>query len=285
MDTLYHYCSIPVFHSIITNQEIWLSSLLSSNDSMEGKIAHQIVNELCAKHSLNSDSLAVLQDALEFSQTHADCLGFCLSEKQDQLSQWRGYADDGRGFAIGFNKNYLEELSKKNRRSSYAFEIRKVNYEQTLQELTVKPFVVRVIEMISEGALARPENNLLGLLSEQSKAEAKKAYEKNIQELYLESSSLLFKTFRLKHPAFAEEAEWRLLNYVPIGGGKDTLFRATKDRLVPYKTLKLAQLNMQPVNEVIIGPKNNTMLEVIERILSSNLFENVKVIKSQSTYR
>lgn len=33
---------------------------------------------------------------------------FCLSEEADLLSQWRGYADDGRGVCIGFKKEALE---------------------------------------------------------------------------------------------------------------------------------------------------------------------------------
>lgn len=37
----------------------------------------------------------------------------CLSEHGDILSQWRTYADDGRGFAIGFsveNTNFLQNI-------------------------------------------------------------------------------------------------------------------------------------------------------------------------------
>ena len=37
----------------------------------------------------------------------------CLfSESKDKLSQWRGYAQDGKGIAIGFNKDVLEELNQ-----------------------------------------------------------------------------------------------------------------------------------------------------------------------------
>jgi len=31
----------------------------------------------------------------------------CFSEKEDDLSQWRGYADDGRGMVIGFDRQKL----------------------------------------------------------------------------------------------------------------------------------------------------------------------------------
>lgn len=36
----------------------------------------------------------------------------CFSEKMDCLSQWRGYADDGKGISIGFCKKMLESFPK-----------------------------------------------------------------------------------------------------------------------------------------------------------------------------
>lgn len=36
----------------------------------------------------------------------------CFSENGDILSQWRAYADDGKGLAIGFNVKKIEELLK-----------------------------------------------------------------------------------------------------------------------------------------------------------------------------
>ena len=35
---------------------------------------------------------------------------FCLSEEKDLLSQWRGYADDGKGIFIGFNGEFLDGI-------------------------------------------------------------------------------------------------------------------------------------------------------------------------------
>ena len=34
----------------------------------------------------------------------------CFSDNADQLSQWRGYGDDGRGVSIGFNRTLLERF-------------------------------------------------------------------------------------------------------------------------------------------------------------------------------
>jgi hypothetical protein len=39
-------------------------------------------------------------------------VGFCLSEEGDLLSQWRGYADDGCGVAIGFESSFFSDLTE-----------------------------------------------------------------------------------------------------------------------------------------------------------------------------
>lgn len=31
----------------------------------------------------------------------------CFSKNGDLLSQWRAYAEDGKGFSIGFDSNYI----------------------------------------------------------------------------------------------------------------------------------------------------------------------------------
>ena len=45
-DTLYHYCPVATFASIIKNDSIWLSSLSLSNDYMEGKLAKETFDRL-----------------------------------------------------------------------------------------------------------------------------------------------------------------------------------------------------------------------------------------------
>jgi len=51
-----------------------------------------------------------------------------FSESEDQLSQWRGYAQNGKGLAIGFDKRILEELNLIN---EYNIAFGKVIYNDT----------------------------------------------------------------------------------------------------------------------------------------------------------
>jgi hypothetical protein len=54
---------------------------------------------------LDTDSL--ISSAIDNESCTYYCV--CFSEIGDLLSQWRGYADDGRGVAIGFNEDLLKE--------------------------------------------------------------------------------------------------------------------------------------------------------------------------------
>lgn len=111
MDTLYHYTSSSAFVEIIKNNSIWLSDLSLSNDYKEGKIVMETVDRLLDDANLKTNQKEFIKDALMSLENNFSCYGFCLSQNPDQLSQWRGYADDGSGFSIGFSRKYLYELT------------------------------------------------------------------------------------------------------------------------------------------------------------------------------
>jgi hypothetical protein len=52
----------------------------------------------------------------------------CFSTEKDSLGQWRGYANDGRGVAIGFNADILKGLENQN------IYLNKVIYHENIQE-------------------------------------------------------------------------------------------------------------------------------------------------------
>lgn len=111
MEILYHYCSTATFHSIVDTRSVRLSSLSLSNDTLEGKLVANAVAQLAKRDDLSQATSLRLQDYLNFFEKIFDGLGFCLSEDGDVLSQWRGYAADATGVAIGFSRAYLEWLS------------------------------------------------------------------------------------------------------------------------------------------------------------------------------
>lgn len=92
-----------------------------------------------------------------------------------------------------------------------------------------------------------------------------------------------------KNSFFKEEQEWRLFRSIVVGAFKDLEipieFRASNDRVVPYLKFPEGELSSSAIDEVILGPKNNTPIDVIEAILARNGFENVNVTQSKGSYR
>lgn len=152
-DTLYHYCSTESFTSILRTHSVWLSSLNLSNDSMEGRMVNATVLRLAEKDGLDADALRRLRESLSFTERTLDGLGFCLSEDGDLLSQWRGYADDGRGVAIGFSRSYLEWLAKSSRGAYFApqrlelFRIEFLNYVLIAFRQSLKLLLAHVMRL------------------------------------------------------------------------------------------------------------------------------------------
>lgn len=107
---VYHYCSLDSFFAIINHSTIRLSNIAKSNDREEVRHCFDIFEKTlrdsclefskyygCRKFFDNIDyndlvSRAVTNDSLIYYVS-------CFSAESDLLSQWRGYADDGRGVA------------------------------------------------------------------------------------------------------------------------------------------------------------------------------------------
>lgn len=89
---LYHYTSREVFWKILEGESFLARHILFSNDSEENRIGTTKIKKAMSKIGL---TLAE-SDALPFM--------ICFCEKEDLLSQWRGYANEGVAFEFDFSK-------------------------------------------------------------------------------------------------------------------------------------------------------------------------------------
>ena len=107
--------------------------------------------------------------------------------------------------------------------------------------------------------------------------------------------SLIFKNTK-----FNEEMEWRII-YVPTittNDGKDIqiglaqrlisdlMFRYTEQAIIPRFDLPFFESrDEEPINEIVLGPKNTTETFVVRMLLDKYGLGNVNVIKSEASYR
>jgi hypothetical protein len=58
-----------------------------------------------------------------------------------------------------------------------------------------------------------------------------------------------------------------------------------EDRIIPYQQVELKELTENPIDTVILGPKNLTPEGIVQNMLGKNGFKYVKVIRSEASYR
>jgi len=112
-DILYHYCSATTLFAIIKNQSLRATSLAYLNDQREVVHGQEALVAWCdsaLKTEQRALSIKALTEMKEVAQAYdiRNLFGICFSQAGDKLSQWRGYANQGRGYAIGFRKSAFE---------------------------------------------------------------------------------------------------------------------------------------------------------------------------------
>jgi len=274
---------------MVSQRHIWLSSLTLSNDYMEGKLLASTFQKIFDKYSLEKEQISTLNDALRTLSDLFDGLGFCLSEERDLLSQWRGYAADGQGFSVGFSKEYLNRLAEQQVLDEPRFSLKQVIYDPIAQESALMPTYNEFKTEIDAGKLKFPYPP--GLLFHDDVAaneryeQERKQYEEALRTVLVKILGAIGNLYTLKNQAFSEEKEWRLISYLTKSASDRCMYRASGNRLIPYRVFDLKHLDTPSILEVIIGPKNVTPEFVVEKMLDQHGFSQVQVRRSTATYR
>ncbi len=259
VDVLYHYCSANTFQAIATNATIRFSDINMLNDGSESRWAYSIFEEAATRlitrkgvkesaPTIEEAFIREIDNIISPVQLIAHPFIACFSEVPDLLGQWRSYADDGRGFAVGFNGCSLK--------SQLPATFLKVLYEpeQQIKEM-----------MCAIGAIY--------LRQQEGTEEAKKMFFEDCVMLGVSMTAF-------KHPAFAEEREVRavhtisiqkqgnLMKFVDQGGivdgslaveGNPVTFQVRDNHLVAYTDASLTSASMStPICELVLGPKNHS---------------------------
>ena len=123
-EVLYHYTSLEVLQSILEEKTIRLSDITKSNDSSEiTLIKEYILDVFCQAYRAEKtnvfrknvdqklwDSVVrkMIDKWFDLQKCKYSYYVLCFSSERDLLSQWRGYANDAQGVAIGFDRKALE---------------------------------------------------------------------------------------------------------------------------------------------------------------------------------
>ena len=267
---IYHYCNVDAFKAIIQNKTLWLSSVYNLNDYKEIHwIKEKVLKKI--KEYTNKNNYEKFNSFIKLYENQQPTVYIAsFSQGEDLLSQWRAYANDGYGVAIGFNTEYFKENS--------LIKTSEVLYDEIKQEEEIK-------------------NILKPLLSFDEKIDFESIeFQSFCEEIINEINNLSAKS---KNELFMEEQEVRLIHNPIIIEDNDTkkfifknnlstmMFRAVCGNLIPYFELKFDYFkeNNPPILEIVKGPKNKFINQEIKIFLANNGFYNVDIKNSKSSYR
>lgn len=320
---LYHYASMEKGTSILKHKNIRLSDITKSNDVKEMSIFFpDLFDEMLKNYDEhngfsykfeykgkgNRQAFGLFVNELkkkiekEFEDGSIATFALCLSEEGDLLSQWRGYADDGKGICLGLN---VEEILKFVGISSVSgFSLEKVEYlsKEQIDEWVknVANQMLGIVEIILE---AIEEGNI-------QYYSAKEFDEDIFNTIYYNILSEVEESIKFKTEGFKEEKEWRFfiknsLNKDDIKGKKITSigtlgegarrktskyvadnveFNIKENDMVPFVSLKFEKFHNNLINQVICGPNNKIREKDLELFLRKYGYRNCKGRKTNITY-
>lgn len=115
---IYHYTTFEGLEGILKTRSLWLSHNSSLNDYSEGKYWVGKLIRLAQKTNLGQKIYADLESVKEGLEVGIEDTGTCIVSfclQGNLLSQWRAYANDGHGIALGIDIEKLKHVSKSNK--------------------------------------------------------------------------------------------------------------------------------------------------------------------------
>jgi Protein of unknown function (DUF2971) len=204
--TIYHYTSIAGCAAIIQSRSIWLTDHRFLNDKHE--LQHAFTSFLAHFTPEEQESFARAYTTHGFN--HHYCV-FSLSRSPEILSQWRAYADDGRGVAMGFNSPFLKYAG---------IELAQCQYEDHDKYIR---------------ALARKYRAAVKAAHRSNSARPSEMYEW-VRDNAVVLQELTKSLISLKNPAFVEEREIR--GIMPALR-EDMRIRVAGSSMIPYTAIRL----------------------------------------------
>jgi hypothetical protein len=240
--TLYHYTNSAGLFGMLKEGRIWLTDSRFLNDKTEGLHFVSLVKGMVAK-LLSGEKDGVLVSFYESILERIDSLDtynayiFSLSTRRDDLSQWRGYANEGSGFTIGFSGMDLHgRADDKDTPLNFA----KVVYELDAQSDIIANTLTQLREQLVK--------ELANLSDDAEKASIADEAARTFAWI-VDNQSIFF-----KHHSFSSEGEWRLVIY-RRAKSSTVLVRPSGSSLVPYIEIEpMGPSTKLPVTELGIGP-------------------------------
>lgn len=272
-DLIYHYCSPSSFQSICQNRTIRLSDLYTMNDSLELQLGYSIWEKVAGNliKELSFNFIDEIDKVIHNYSGISVILSASFSRRRDSLSQWRAYASDGTGYCIGFRARDMLQLPV------YPIKV----FYRSKDQYEVIEKTVRFIFKVTKGDIKHKEFIPLCVYLAVNLASIKHSSfmdEREIRIIHLLTLQATSKGMKLVDPGgFSMGKEVK---------GQDINFRFDNYCPITYQDYDFTINNqINPIKEIILGPKNHSIPTGISLFLGTIGINNVNVISSNSPYR
>lgn len=254
-DALWHYTDAAGALGVIQTGELWATNALFMNDASEMKLAgthlrHWLDSEAFHQALPDEEERKAFRVELDATlgrfEDDPRIFAVCFCTDGDLLGQWRAYAQEGNGYALGFDPRGLATALLR----SYNYALFPVEYDEALQREVARQLLWHELDDLSRGH--RGDRLRAVQVAATSVGRAAHSF-----------------AYRIKHRAFEHEQEWRLVYHrqPPLRDAPsfDAMFpflerryRPTARGIVPYVQVPITAVGGEPtaspLSEVRIGP-------------------------------
>lgn len=284
--TLSHYTNTDGLLGICRSNTIWATCSEYCNDASEGVYALSLarvgLDQFFQNRELTQngrDLRSHLEGYLSPAATREDVYVASFCESSDLLSQWRAYGKDA-GFEVRF-----VGLSRPN-------PLLRGVHSLTLSAHSVSRQFLERIEYDHDAQLATL-NIMLGRIYAVLERLEQRGHIEDVVTILASYSLLELVRWQctVKHPAFCEEREWRIVAFpnIRVAGGaieyvdfSSIRYRAGRHSVIPYLEFSPPAETKLPITEIICGPGGHQVLtaKAVRLLLRTSGFDNVTVRNS-----
>jgi DUF2971 family protein len=252
---LHHYTDAFGVHGIISSNCLWATATQFSNDLSEIEYAVSVAVEIIqamwgSKKKMSSWEQVLAEHLVQLFDTPLHTFGqpfivsFC--EEGDLLSQWRAYGQTS-GFSLAFSPLSRDDKVRLISKNGFRTMVKRVIYDVEKQRARLRFILRRLINLVNGFSFAT------------TSAEGASAHVELSVLLVLEMTDW---ACVVKHKAFSEEKEWRIITY-PKGATlvgttpknyEGVSVRPTSRLLLPYMILEPPSGKRLPLIEIRCGP-------------------------------
>jgi Protein of unknown function (DUF2971) len=185
-------------------------------------------------------------DDLLTKRNFGRALSFFIASFPDDLHQWRSYADDGRGVAIGFSAKLFQPLETKHvdpRKNTFAGAVRYVDAQTRSRHAVGIDKAGAILEAALRYAYRHLRDQTIGMEFLNQLARS------------VVAAPLIWNSLTCKHPGYQHEAEMRLVILGQASHFRGKLSKRTRNgKTVPYIPYDVRLRELGILAEIVIGP-------------------------------